>query len=163
MIDTLVTATPTVGSQLVDYGLAFLTAVATPVTAWVGWKVSTWLESKKIVNHDTANAIIGNNLDLAARKAIEFAKQELGNSGITARIDTEIDKSAVVKIAAKYLAPKMKETIDRLGFSPSDLEDFIRARLHLPVEVPQTVTVTTSASTPKAQVALAPGNPVLRS
>lgn len=124
----------TLGVQLVDYAFAMLTAVATPVVAWVGWKISTWLTEKKIMSKAQADALVGANLDAGARKAIEYAKN-LVELPVGTAVDLVANQNFIVKTAAQYLFPKMEESLDHFGFSPKDLEEFIRARLNLPPEV----------------------------
>lgn len=148
------TAKPTLGNQIVDYALAMLSAVVSAVALWLGSQVSSWLTQKHLVTKTQADTLIGANMDLVARKAIEFAKTSLGPKAAEA-IDEVTSQNMLVKMAASYAWPKLQESLDHFGFSPQDLEDFIRARLNLPPEPHPAVVVATTT--------LPAGSPVLRS
>lgn len=159
----------TVGQDITQYVLQFAGVIITTAIGWVSWKLSTWLEQKKVLSHAQANELIGHNLDLAARKAIEFAKSKI-ETPMGAAVDVIVNQNMIVRTAATYILPKFKETLDRLGYSPQDLEDFIRARLHLPVEpvTPVSTAKTTVVVTPAPSggiigTNLHAGNPISRS
>lgn len=149
----------TVGAELTDYVLQFAGVVVTAATGWLSWKVSTWLTQKKILSEAQANELIGHNLDLVARKAIEFAKNSL-QTPVGGAVDSVINQNLIVKTAAGYILPKFKETLDRLGYSPEDLDDFIRARLHLP---PEPTVPASKSVVPHPTVIAPPGSPIARS
>lgn len=129
--EVVVEPDPTVGQELVNYAFAMLAAVATPFIGWVSWRLQKFLKERKIMTEAQANVLIGENLHRGTIAAISYAKSQVGEN-VSSEIDRVINQNAIVRVAASYLLPRYKETLERAGYSPTDLEDYIRARLGMP-------------------------------
>lgn len=144
MAQEVIVEEPTLGSRVADWVISFVGAAITAIMAAVSWYVRNWLVEKSFLTRKQADTLVGQNLDAAARKAISLARLKVGTT-IAEAVDDITAQNMVVKYAAAYLIPKFQETMDDMGFSPEDIEEFIRARLGLPEDTAVTLTAPVTA------------------
>ncbi|MBI1386299.1 MAG: hypothetical protein GC150_15440 [Rhizobiales bacterium] len=87
-----------------------------------------WLKRSLRISEESQ---LGAILDRAARAAITLATHkamELGQN-----IDTVTVQRSILADAAAYLADRTPEALKRFGLTPARLEDYLRARLDLPL------------------------------